>query len=476
MTIFPGPATVLAKPADPANNGRMTAQTLTSPMDRLSQYMAEAPSRPLPPQIIEKCRMHLLDTIGAIVSGTELLPGRKAIEFARSRPSANEAGIMGTELRTDAVTAALTNGMLGHADETDDSHSDSRSHPGCSVVPAALAMAEKVGATGEELLRAIALGYDIGTRAVRALGTGKLYEAGHATHAFSGGFGAAAAAGAIAKLKAQQCRWLLSYAAQQTAGITSWRRDVDHIEKAFVFGGMPARNGISAALMVAGGFTGVDDVFTGNRTFFTAFGQEPDPEILIDQLGEHYALTATTIKKWSVGSPSQPVLDLGHKLITEYKVTAEQVVSLKLRLSMRESVVLDQRMADINVKHLLSVQLIDGNLTFASSHDLSRINDPAVLAFQQKIDLGLDPSIIFRKPTIELTLIDGRTLSLKADDVRGSPANPMSRQEVVDKFTGLASGILGDEGTRDAIDAVWNLSASTPVGGLIEMLSQHRGE
>jgi 2-methylcitrate dehydratase PrpD len=454
----------------------MTAQTQTSPMDRLSQYMSEAPVRALPPQILEKCRMHLLDTIGAIISGTHLLPGCKAIEFARSRPGANEASVMGTDLRTDAVTAALTNGMLGHADETDDSHSDSRSHPGCSVVPAALAMAEKVGASGEELLRAIALGYDIGTRAVRSLGTGKLYEAGHATHAFSGGFGAAAAAGAIARLNAQQCRWLLSYTAQQTAGITSWRRDVDHIEKAFVFGGMPARNGISAALMVTAGFTGVDDVFIGNRSFFTAFGQEPDPEILTDRLGEHYALTATTIKKWSVGSPSQPVLDLGHKLITEYKVRPEQVVRLKLRLSMRESVVLDQRMADINVKHLLSVQLIDGSLTFASSHDLARINDPAVLAFQQKIDLGLDPSIIFRKPIIELTLTDGRTLRLRADHVRGSPANPMSRQEVVDKFTGLAKDILGDHGTSDVIEAVWNLSTGTPVAGLIKTLTQHRGD
>lgn len=446
--------------------------TENSPMDSLSLYMAQTPGRPLPPEIIEKCRMHLLDTIGAIVSGTHLLPGRKAIEFARSRPAADEALVMGTVLRTDIITAALTNGMLGHADETDDSHSDSRSHPGCSVVPAALAMAEKYGATGQELLRAIALGYDVGTRAVRALGTGKLYDAGHATHAFSGGFGAAAAAGAIAKLNAQQCRWLLSYAAQQTAGITSWRRDVDHIEKAFVFGGMPARNGICAALIVAAGFTGVDDVFSGNRTFFTAFGQEPDPTILVDRLGEHYALTATTIKKWSVGSPSQPVLDLGHKLINEYKVTADQVISLKLRLSMRESVVLDQRMADINVKHLLSVQLIDGKLTFASSHDLTRINDPAVLAFQRKIDLGLDPSIVFRKPTIELALVDGRTLLLKADDVRGSPANPMDRQEVVDKFTGLVSDILGEQGTRDVIDAVWRLSADAPANDLIKTLTR----
>lgn len=436
--------------------------------------MAEAANRPLPAEIAEKCRMHLLDTIGAIISGAHLLPGQKAIDYARSQAGGSGASVLGTDIRVNAVTAALTNGMLGHADETDDSHSDSRSHPGCSVVPAALAMAQERNATGEELLRAIALGYDVGTRVVRSLGTGKLYEAGHATHAFAGGFGAAAAAGSIAKFSPQQFRWLLSYAAQQTAGITSWRRDVDHIEKAFVFGGMPARNGMSAASMVAAGFTGVDDVFSGNRTFFTAFGQEPDPAILIEGLGEHYAVTKTTIKKWSVGSPSQPVLDLGYKLINEHNILAGQITHLKLRLSMRESVVMDQRMADINVKHLLAVQLIDRQLTFASSHDLERINDPAVLAFQQKIDLGLDPQIEFRKPVIELTLAGGKTLTLKADDVRGSPANPMSRQEVIDKATGLIAGDFGAQGTQEIVDMVWKLGRDVPAADLIGKLTLKR--
>jgi 2-methylcitrate dehydratase PrpD len=448
----------------------MSTPAMTDPMDRLSCYMAEAANRPLPPEIAEKCRLHLLDTIGAIISGGHLLPGRRAIDYARLQPGGTDAAVLGTDIRAGAVTAALTNGMLGHADETDDSHSDSRSHPGCSVVPAALAMAEKLDTTGENLLRAIALGYDIGTRVVRSLGTGKLYDAGHATHAFSGGFGAAAAAGSIAKFDPQQFRWLLSYAAQQTAGITSWRRDVDHIEKAFVFGGMPARNGISAALMVAAGFTGVDDVFSGNRTFFTAFGQEPDPAILIEGLGEHYALAATTIKKWSVGSPSQPVLDLGYDLIHKHNIHPEQIACLKLRLSLRESVVLDQRMADINVKHLLAVQLIDRELTFASSHDIARVSDPAVLAFQEKIDLGLSPELEFRRPAIELTLTDGQTLTLKAQAVRGSPANPMSRQEVVDKATRLMRDHLGDRATRDVVDIVWRLGPEVAVTELVKKL------
>ena len=443
-----------------------------TPILKLATYMVEAANRALPPQIVEKCRMHILDTIGAAISGAQLLPGRTAISYVRSETGAADSTVLGTDIRAGAVMAAFGNGMLAHADETDDSHSESRSHPGCSVIPAALAMAEKLGATGEALLRAVALGYDVGTRVVRALGTGKLYDAGHATHSFAGGFGAAAAAGSIAKLNARQFRWLLSYAAQQTAGITSWRRDVDHIEKAFVFGGMPARNGVSAALMVAAGFTGVDDVFTGNRNFFSAFGREPDPSILVEGLGEHYALTATTIKKWSVGSPSQPVLDIGDRLIRDHNIVPEQIVSLKLRLSMRESVVLDQRMADINVKHLLAVQLIDRGLSFHSSHDLTRISDPAVLAFQERIDLTLDPEIKFRKPTMELRLTDGRTLVMQADDVRGSPANPMSREEVVEKFVGLVQEQLGPERACEIVEALWQQGPNVSATQLAEKLRQ----
>jgi 2-methylcitrate dehydratase PrpD len=144
---------------------------------------------------------------------------------------------------------------------------------------------------------------------------------------------------------------------------------------------------------------------------------------------------------------------------------------------MRESVVLDQQMADINVKHLLAVQLIDRELSFASSHDIARVNDPAVLAFQEKLDLGLAPEIEFRRPVIELTLTDGQTFTLKAEAVRGSPANPMSRDEVIDKATGLMLDQLGDQATRDVVDMVWQLGPDVAATELIKKLTaRNRGK
>jgi 2-methylcitrate dehydratase PrpD len=124
--------------------------------------MADARSRILPPDVAEKAKEHVLDTLAAMVSGTELPPAKVALNFARFNGGGKTATVVGSDLLCDPAEAAFVNGMLAHADETDDSHSPSHSHPGCSVVPAALATGELFGIDGKHFLRAITLGYDVG--------------------------------------------------------------------------------------------------------------------------------------------------------------------------------------------------------------------------------------------------------------------------------------------------------------------------
>jgi 2-methylcitrate dehydratase PrpD len=407
----------------------------------------------------------LLDTISAAVSGADLLPGRKALAFASAERGLPEASVMGADFRATTAMACFANAMMAHADETDDSHSDSRSHPGCCVVPAALSVAERrPETTGDALLRAITLGYDVGTRVVRSLGTQELFHAGHATHAFAGVFGAAAAAGSILRFTPEQFRWLLSYAAQQAAGILAWRRDPEHVQKSFVFAGMPARNGVLAALMIEAGFTGVDDVFSGAHNLFLVFGKKPDPVILAEDLGEHFALMKTTIKKWSVGSPGQPLLDMGRDLVINHKVRPEVIARLTMRISARESVAAEvKQMPNINVRHLMSLMLVDRTVTFASAHDIGRMSDPVLLALQKKIHLIVDPEIGFRRPVIELETTDGKVMSLQASAVRGSPANPMSEDEVIEKSIGLAAPRLGEAAAHRLVDAILQLGGEPDV-------------
>ena len=243
------------------------------------------------PEVAEKAKQHILDTFAAMISGADLPPGRAAIRFAKAYRGDQVSTVVASNILCGSIEAALTNGILAHSDETDDSHAPSQSHPGCAVVPAALAAAEQFGMDGMQFVRAVTLGYDVGTRVTMALGGVKFQTESHrSTHALAGVFGAAAAAGSCASLTVQQMRWLLDYSAQQASGIAAWQRDTDHIEKAFVFGGMPARSGVTSALLVQSGWNGVDDIFSGADNFFLAYAPAADPAQLIEKLGERYEI------------------------------------------------------------------------------------------------------------------------------------------------------------------------------------------
>jgi hypothetical protein len=164
-------------------------------MEALSTYMASAGTRPLPADVAEHAKHHLLDTLAAMLSGSQLAPGQAAERYVRDYAGTSVATIAGTTLTATAGDAALANGVMAHADETDDSHNPSRSHPGCAVVPAALAAGEQFAIDGVRFLNAVTLGYDIGTRVVMAMGGAAFsYESSLSTHSIAGTFGAAAAA------------------------------------------------------------------------------------------------------------------------------------------------------------------------------------------------------------------------------------------------------------------------------------------
>ena len=141
-----------ARPKVPARKARATGPAISPLTERLSGYIAAAARTALPPAVVEKTKHHLLDTLAAMISGSRLEPGRIAVSYVGSLGGKREACVPGTRLVTTAFNAALAGGMLAHADETDDSHQPSFHHPGCSVVPAALAMAEREGRGGRQLL------------------------------------------------------------------------------------------------------------------------------------------------------------------------------------------------------------------------------------------------------------------------------------------------------------------------------------
>jgi 2-methylcitrate dehydratase PrpD len=455
---------------------RTGALEQVSPITRaLSDHIAAALARPLPPEIEEKTRHHLLDTLAAAVSGSRLLPGRRAIAYVRGQGGARQATVIGSRTVITATNAALANGMSAHADETDDSHDGGRFHPGCAIVPAALAAAEVADRDGPSLLRATALGYDVGARFVMALGLGKAYGRPHSTHSLGGLFGAAAAAGALLGLDARRVRFQLSYVVQQASGLAYWMRDPDHIEKAFDFGGMPARNGVAAATVAAAGFTGVEDPLAGERTFFEAFAETPRPEALVEGLGSRFEIGRASIKKWPSGSPAQAALDALATLIEAHGVGPDDIVSLTVRLpDDRIHLVDDSEVANLCVQHLLAVLLHDGRLGFAAAHDQSRMRDPAILALRARMSAVPDPELTRalppRQAIVVVTTRDGRCLREHARAVRGTPDNPMGRQEVEAKARDLLAPVLGADRARALIAEMWELERLASVRSLRPLL------
>src|SRR5437588_1177010 len=453
-------------------------QETTSVMERLSRYMSEARSRALPDEVVEKTKQHVLDTLAAMISGSRLPPGRKALEFARSYGGREVATVVASNFLCGPIEAALTNGVLSHADETDDSHSPSQSHPGCAVIPAALAAGERFGISGPHFLRAVALGYDIGPRFTMTLGGQRFEAESHwSTHSISPLFGAAAAASCAASLNAQQMRWMLGYTAHQSSGLGAWNRDTEHVQKAFHFGGMTARNGVTSALLAQGGWTGVDDIISGKDNFFAAYNSHADPAGLIDKLGERYEVTRTNMKKWPVGWPIQAALDALEILSKQRHLDAVQVQQVSVRLATDEAAIVNNReIPDICLQHMVAVMLLDKTATFASAHDTKRLNDAATLRERAKVQLIPDPELErlmpLRVAIVEVTLSDGSHLSQRVDNVRGTPENPMTRGEIIAKASDLITPILGEAKCSSLIEKVFHLESVSDIRELRPLLQR----
>ncbi len=432
-------------------------------MTRLSTFMSAAAATPLPPEVVEKTKHMILDTIAAMISGSELPPGRFAINFARAYKGDRVATVAGSNVLCGPIEAALANGMLAHSDETDDTHPPSQSHPGCGTVSAALAAGERFNIDGRRFLRAVTLGYDIGPRVTATLGRLEyMFDSHRSTHSISGTFAAAAAAGCAANLNAQQMRWLLSYTAQQASGLAAWQRDSEHIEKAFDFGGMPARNGVTSALLVQAGGTAVGDIFSGADNFFDAFMPKNDPSMVIDKLGERYEVMRTNIKKWTVGAPIQAPLDALESLIKKNRFQLDQVKQIVVRVATNEAKIVNNReIPDICMQHLIAVMLVDKTVSFKSAHEIARMKDSAILQQRAKVQLIGTEELERRMPTrvgeVEVTLTDGKSFTERVEAVRGTSENPMTREEVIAKARDLITPVMGAAVTARLIEKVFDI-------------------
>jgi 2-methylcitrate dehydratase PrpD len=434
-------------------------------VDSLVEYMLAARDAKLPEKVIQKGKSHLLDSLAAIVSGSTLKPGKLGLQHARQQGGREECSVLGSNLKTTPILAAFANGMSGHADETDDSNS--QLHPGCAIVPAALAIAESRERSGDALLRAVILGYDIGFRFHQA------FEP--RSTSFGATFGSAAAAGALAELDDLHLRYLISYAAQQASGSRAWVGDDDHIEKAFDYAAMPARNGVTAALLIQSGFTGNRDVLEGDQGIIKTYAP-CDPAKILSELGQRFTITSCLVKKYPVGSPMMETVDATLALLSKQAINPEQIEKVIVRIPESGARTVNNRhMPDVNVQFMVSAILLEGKLTFEMAHDYERFQNPRVLTLKDKIQLVGDNEMERSghrfQGLVEVTLKDGQTLREHVINCRGRPENPMSPDEVEKKAAWLMEPILGKKNVDQIIESIRRIDSMMNTRELTKLMT-----
>jgi 2-methylcitrate dehydratase PrpD len=443
---------------------------------RLARYMVSARDKALPDAVMLECKHRILDTFGAMVSGSRMEPGMMALRYVRGLGGDQQASVIGSNFRTTTVNAALANAMCAHSDETDDFEPVTKAHPGSSVVPAALAIGEKEGRSGQEMIRAVALGYDLGCRLLMALGPDLVRGTHRSAEGTSSSFCALGSAASLARLDEKGMRFAISYAAQQVSGLWSWVKDEDHIEKAFDFAGMGARNGVMAVTMVQSGMTGVSDVLDGTHNLFIALSTDPKPEAMLEGLGSRFYVAETAIKTFSVGYPIQSPLDAMLNLRKQYNLTPANVQSISVKLPTDAiGIVGDSAMAEVNCPHLVALALIKGAVSFADSHDQALLHDPKIMEQRAKVTVTPDKALMDptapRGAIVEVTMTDGKKVEHFTKYPPGTKENQLSTEAVSAKTRDLITPVLGAKKAEKLIEQINNLEKVSDIRTLRPLMT-----
>lgn len=449
-----------------------------SPTPALSRYIANSQLSSIPEEILELGKRHILDTLASLIVSARLKPAKLAQAYASlSGQGSSQATILTTNHKTTILDAIFANAMTAHAAEINDFCPSAFVQPGPPILATLMAIGESQHSSGESILRALVTGYEIACRFPKALGIKNLRDGGLSNHGFAPVFGSAAAAASLLRLKESQIPDVLAYCVQQASGSYNWMRDEEHIEKAFVFAGMPARNGATAALLVNQGFTGNTDPFEGSpgwlqSTVFIGPESDMDRNKLIDGLGEQFELPLVAYKRFPVGGPTQPTVEAMLELTKQVKIT--DVEQIQVEMPGKPEIFANAKMPALNIPYLCSVILQDGELEFNTAQSHERFVEPSIRSMMEKVRVIHDPSMETEPRTeparVTIQLKDGRNVSHYVEHVLGYPMRPMSHDDVEEKALELITPIMGKKRASHLVGAVWNIENMADINEIIPQL------
>jgi 2-methylcitrate dehydratase PrpD len=437
----------------------------------------------LPAPVITRAALLALDILGGCLAASRHDFGRAVLRAAERLGGASESTLIGGGIKVSAANAVLANGTLAHGLDFDDTREDAIVHTGSVAVTTALAVGEALGASGHAVLEAMIAGVEVMCRVGLAV-PGKFHARHYHPTALCGSFAAAAVAGKLHGLTADQLVHAFGICGSQASGIIEYLADGSWTKR--VHAGWAAHAGVTATLLAESGITGPETVFEGEHGFYQAFagGYDEDRlDALTESLGATWELEQLTFKPYPCGSIAHPYMDCALRLRERHRIRPEEIAEIRCRTAagpvprLWEPLAAKHRppngyASKFSLPYLLAVILVKGRATLAEFTD-DAVSDAAVLRVASTVAYELDPTIDYPRQFIghvAIRLHDGRLLEERQDHPHGGPDFPMTRAEMEGKFRGNAALAVSDEGASRIVADVTRLATLPRLTALMEEL------
>ena len=450
-----------------------------------SKILADFASRlqydDIPSDVVERMKMCVLDSIGCCLHGVTL-PWTKSVEdMVMDEGATPVASIFGTSRKTSVGNAALVNGTAGHAFEFDDMHKESILHPGSIAIPVLFALVEKLGkVSGKDFLTAMVSGYEIGARVGNAASIQLFFDGFH-PQGTSGVFVGAAAAGRLLNLNPTLMLDCLGIAGSQAGGLMAAQEGA--MVKRF-HSGRAAQSGIYSAFLAQKGLTGISNVLeAGYGGYLTTYSTSPKPERLLSGLGSVWEAGQVGFKPYACVTSIHSSLDALLFIMNSKQLKPEDISRVDVGLSPMtfthcawEYKAQGVTAAQMNLYFNMASVAFDGVL-FTEQYSVSKLTDPRLQGFMQKVHAYIDPDIeamgvAYRHASrVKVTTTTGEVFQKEILDRRGSPENPLSKDEIAFKFRNVVSGILRDSQIDEMIELVDKLEDLGDMGPIVTLLA-----
>jgi len=460
--------------------------------DYVSRFIATTRYGDIPDNVIELGRKSILDGLGLALAGSKAQTGTLSRRYVGSLGICNGIStLVGSSLKTSARFAAFVNGVSIHADDFDDTQLSAAKdrvygllvHPTVPVLPAVLALAERGGVSGKELMLAYHVGVEVECKIAEAISP-RHYQDGFHSTGTCGPFGSAAASAKLLGFDPPSIRNAFGLVASQSGGL---RENFGTMTKPFQ-AGHAAESGLVSAELAALGWTAAEQILEADRGFFHAFGGSYDPDAIVNRLGKPwtFASPGVSLKPYPSGSLTHPAMSEMMRLIEGHNILPAQVEKVDIGANHNMTTTLLHHQPKTGLEAKFSMEFCLTILLLERKAGLGEFSDKvvkraAVQEMIRKVNFYVDTeaeSTGYDKMTsiLKIHLKDGQVITGRADFAKGSPANPMTLEETATKFRGCAEYIDWPNAKTEKIIAFVKALESTPdVRALFPLLSSEKG-